>query len=796
MTSEPKVIVAKTIDIIIPVYRGIDETRACIESVMATCNANIISPHEIVVVNDASPETDIATYLVKLADEKKITLLVNPQNQGFVRSCNRALTLHADRDVVLLNSDTVVANDWLGRLRMCAYSAENIASVTPFSNNATLCSYPRPFVDNPIAPTQTESLDALFAQANAGLSVEIPTAVGFCMFMRRDAIVAVGLFDEAAFGRGYGEENDWCCRAEKLGWVHKLAADVFVWHRGGVSFGSDAAKQQAAASLVIAQRYPDYDKAVQEFRRRDPSRSVRRAVDLQRLCNSSKPRVLFINHRLPGDVERHVRDLVSIVANDLEVLILRPNAPQGVTLQWGREGEDFAAHFCTETDWNFLMGMLQQLGIQRVHIHHVHEHSIRIIDIASCLGVPLDITLHDYFPVTSSYQTAPGGTFGLQDGSVHPWGLSDDVWRKRFAVLLKSAARVIAPSHDLADRIHSHFENIRIEVHPHFEIALVPPAKFVKILVLGDMNADNGLDVVVACAREAQIHHLPLCFKIMGYTERLVDQYPDIPLFIHGSCDAHELLQLIEMERADAFLFPAQIPESFSYLLSLAKASALPIVASRLGAFAERLTDYVHSDLLAWDSSAAEWNSALMRLTSSVHATYFPQHLVETQSRALYLDWYLQKFHAHMVLPIKEFVPLGESHFYDQREATAPERSLHTLFELAVKSRHLPATLLLEQSIIGVDMEREESRRDIAILRAMVEQGKREFLSLSEEFSRTKIQMNHQIQRLEYTRDETEAAYTAIASSTSWRLTRPLRIIIAAARRLGSSVKSVLTHIR
>jgi GT2 family glycosyltransferase len=52
------------------------------------------------------------------------------------------MRLHPERDVVLLNSDTVVANDWLDRLLACADLESRIGTVTPFSNNATICSFP------------------------------------------------------------------------------------------------------------------------------------------------------------------------------------------------------------------------------------------------------------------------------------------------------------------------------------------------------------------------------------------------------------------------------------------------------------------------------------------------------------------------------------------------------------------------------------------------------------------------------------------------------------------------------
>ncbi|MBL8522513.1 MAG: glycosyltransferase, partial [Betaproteobacteria bacterium] len=129
-----------SIDIIVPVYRGLAETRACLESVLKAKNVAVA---EIVVIDDASPEPEISRYLDQLAAQNRITLLRNDSNRGFVVSCNRALALHTDRDVVLLNSDTEVANDWLDRLLACAAANPQAASISPFSNNATLCSYPR-----------------------------------------------------------------------------------------------------------------------------------------------------------------------------------------------------------------------------------------------------------------------------------------------------------------------------------------------------------------------------------------------------------------------------------------------------------------------------------------------------------------------------------------------------------------------------------------------------------------------------------------------------------------------------
>ena len=271
------------IDVIIPVYAGAAQTRRCIESVLASRQ---VEPFETMVVDDASPEPAIASYLDELARDGRITLIRNQSNIGFVQSVNRGMSLHAERDVVLLNSDTEVANDWLDRLRACAHREADVATVTPFSNNATICSYPfEGWADGVPGTLGLAALDRLFAATNAGLTVDLPTAVGFCMYIRRDCLAQLGLFDAARFGRGYGEENDFSMRAAKAGWRNVMAGDVFVFHQGAVSFSGERHDLTQAATRALLEVHPDYPFKVHEFLVRDPPGPLRAAIDAARVAH-------------------------------------------------------------------------------------------------------------------------------------------------------------------------------------------------------------------------------------------------------------------------------------------------------------------------------------------------------------------------------------------------------------------------------------------------------------------------------------------------------------------------------
>jgi GT2 family glycosyltransferase len=271
--------VPQTVDIVVPVYRGEAETRACLESLLAS---RLQTPHEITVIDDASPEPAISAWLRTLASKGRITLVAHAANRGFVATANEGMTLHPERDIVLLNSDTEVAQGWLDRL--AAHSADpRVGTVTPFSNNATICSYPRTLERNDLPKGETTaSLDQAFAKANPRRAEEIPTAVGFCMYITRRCIEAIGSFDEARYGAGYGEEVDFCMRATRAAFRHLVAADVFVRHVGEVSFGADGLERRVKAQAIVDELYPEFQPRLREFIARDPLRALRQRVDLAR----------------------------------------------------------------------------------------------------------------------------------------------------------------------------------------------------------------------------------------------------------------------------------------------------------------------------------------------------------------------------------------------------------------------------------------------------------------------------------------------------------------------------------
>ena len=278
-----------TLKLIVPIYRDLASVQRCLNSVLAHSPPST----ELILINDATPEPEVATYCRQVRDQHGAHLIEHHENKGFVASVNEGSALFPEQDFIILNSDTEVPPGWLDRLQSAAAENADAASITPFSNNATICSYPNFCEDNALPEGLDHvALDTLFSSANHGLTLDIPTGVGFCMYVRRAAWNEVGEFDQDAFGRGYGEENDWCLRAAAKGWRHLLCADLFVYHAGGVSFGESAGALQQSALQVISERYPDYEKQIADFIERDPIEPLRFAIDQARALAGDASAVL------------------------------------------------------------------------------------------------------------------------------------------------------------------------------------------------------------------------------------------------------------------------------------------------------------------------------------------------------------------------------------------------------------------------------------------------------------------------------------------------------------------------
>jgi len=271
--------------IILPVYNAAADLAAC----LSTLRKTLPPAAEVLIADDASPDPKVAAVIRKFAREANVRVSIQwrAENLGFIGNVNAAFAEAAPSDVVILNSDTLTTPGWIERISACAASDPRIATITPWSNNAEICSYPHFCMPGEVPDDLDEIADA--ARALTPSYPDLPTGVGFCMYIRRAALVAVGDFDAATYGRGYGEENDFCLRAAAHGWRNVLCDDAFVAHRGGASFGPTGLRAGGENLQRLCARYPSYNADVANFIMRDPLAGARQRLAEQHRAHRAIP---------------------------------------------------------------------------------------------------------------------------------------------------------------------------------------------------------------------------------------------------------------------------------------------------------------------------------------------------------------------------------------------------------------------------------------------------------------------------------------------------------------------------
>ena len=648
------------VNVIIPVYNGYAVVKRCIESVLTFCQ---ITPFELVVIDDASTETEAVRYLDHLAGAGKITLLRNESNLGFVCSVNRGMQLHSDRDVLLLNSDTEVANDWLDRLHACAYRQPDIGTATPFSNNATICSFPVFCAENPLPEgVGIVALDALLADVNKGLSLELPTAVGFCMYIRRACLDAVGLFDEERFGRGYGEENDFCRRALKAGWHSVLCADVFVYHVGSASFGDRREELVKQSEPVLEALHPDYFEEVRAFIRNDPAAEMRRSAEIElarrlRVASGSRSRSLsasaeaspafacrvqaginrttnhdrrpvqlHVIHDLGGGIERWCRDYCKADRSRTN-LILKPfcrghAAGEGVMLFANIDDQEpvglwiFSSPFevtaTTHPEYASVIGdIIERYNVEAVLVSSLIGHTLD----ALTTGLPTVFVAHDYFPLCPAINLYFGGICSDCDDArlidclkrnpdFNPFLLfsADErlAVRKAFlAILERRLVTAVVPTRAVWNHLLKLFPTLGDALWvniPHGVDGALKPVESgpvvleqkLRVVILGMLSVNKGMrllnDALDQLTEFAEIY-------LVGALE-VGDLFHDRPgVHVVTRYALEELQGVIQGIRPDVGMLLSIWPETYSYTLTELMRMGVPPVATRTGGFAERIID-------------------------------------------------------------------------------------------------------------------------------------------------------------------------------------------------------------
>ena len=424
------------LDVVVPIHGAADELGRCLRSLLAHTD---LERHRLLLVLDG-PQSAAVTEAVAAAmgeavagsaasRARAIEVIQLPERGGFVAAVNRGMS-ESGRDVVLLNSDTQVTAGWLDKLQRTAYSAPEIATVTPFSNSATICSLPRFLAANALpAGWDLERFARLVEERALPAWPRLPTGVGVCLYVKRKALAQLGLFDRRSFGLGYGEESEFCMRALKAGYAHVLDDATFIFHEGQRSFGTSHVSRVAAAHRQLARLHPEYLATVARFLRDDPLQPVRERVvaalqppwrpDRNGRRPGSPARVLHVVHGWPpwshagtelyaawlvrrqaehrevtvfgriADPVRRLGDALELVDGGARVRLLVRNFDE-------RDPRSRNALASRPVERDFAR-LLAEVRPQLVHVHHLAGHAASLPAMVRRRGIPLLYQVQDWW---------------------------------------------------------------------------------------------------------------------------------------------------------------------------------------------------------------------------------------------------------------------------------------------------------------------------------------------------------------------------------------------------------------
>lgn len=609
------------VDVIVPVYNGHDHVQACLSSLLANTPGDDVA---FVVADDASPDAAIAPLLAGFAaQDPRVRVVRRPTNLGFVGNCNEAMAA-GSRDVVILNSDTLVPPGWLDRIRRLALSSDRIATVTPLSNNGEVVSVPQ-WLEANRYPEGVDylQLDEIAQATGTGEWIELPTAVGFAMYIRRHALDEVGLFNEDLFGKGYGEENDLSCRFRHAGYLNLVCDTVFVAHVGGVSFAESGTGRLAENLEALGREWPDYHATIQTYIGENPLRGVQARFGRELLRRFKRPgslRILYVLHNpiratAIGGTEFQTEDLAHAAGSEGDALVLH-FGQRGAIVQW--TGPGFLLEFPANEpgrDSGEWMSDLLGCGIDVVHIQHamhIREHDLRaFFDTAAAHGVPILWSVHDYYSICPASQLLdsedltpctsigpdPQSCEGCFRKALHDNSMTLPAWREFYGEHLGRADVVVTPSQSAASLLEAELPHLdgRVTVLPH-GLAQPdeppPPARAAappyRIGVLGYGGHHKGDDAVATL-----MSHLPgprFEFHLFG-REELAEVPTDATLRFHGRYQRHDIVPMLREANLSCVLLLSVWPETYSYTLSEAWAAGVPVFGADQGAIAERIHD-------------------------------------------------------------------------------------------------------------------------------------------------------------------------------------------------------------
>ena len=605
-------------DVIIPIYNAYDCLSPCIDSVIKNTD---LSHDRIILIDDKSPDERVLPLLEKYSNGKNIILLKNDENLGFVGTVNKGMK-YSKNDVLLLNSDTEVSKDWLEKIKKCAYSEKKIATVTPLSNNATLVSVPVGLTRNDLPSNMSfDEYSDLIDKTAYNSNQQLPTAHGFCMYIRRDALNVAGFFDEETFGKGYGEENDFSFRCMDYGYKNVLCDSVIIYHKEKQSFSEKRQKLVEENSKKLAARYPIYCKKNELWCQSFPIKKHCENIDYQ-INMFNRKNILILMHDWTdvennvGGTTLHVNDIINKLRCKYNFHVLYPE--NGIykimsyfenskkCLNLGSVNSYSRIEFYNAEYKRMIESVVSGFRIDCIHVNHMIGHYMDVIDVADEKKINSIISLHDFYCLCPSINMLymmekdciPMCEKDCQKCLNSKIGIKNNIvseWRTQWNEFLSKFNKIIVPSRSTCETITNVYNDLKIDVIEHgldidnnmYDIDF--DSKQFNVAFVGVMAVHKGAKILEYLIKNGKnqniVYHL-FGDSDFSYLKRNKKNY-----IYHGKYSRSELSNLLRDNKINLVCNLSICEETYSYTLTEVIASGIPVLGFDIGAVGQRIRD-------------------------------------------------------------------------------------------------------------------------------------------------------------------------------------------------------------
>ena len=634
----------KGVSIVIPVYNGLEDLKRCLASLLKTRSKN---SYEILCINDCSPDKNVDIYLSEVEKTNEIiTVIQSEVNRGFVKTVNKGLAARAFRDVIVLNSDTIVPYGFVDRLYEISLQYRDYGVISPLSNNATIFSFPLTLQENSLRDyDELNEIDS-FLRDNAESELhEMPTGHGYCMYIKGDVLEKVGHLNEDEWGVGYGEENDYCQRVKMHGWKIGAFYGMYVGHVGSVSFGDEKRESQISKNLKrLNQLYPEYDRLIQNhIQREGGSRIARNRLQLLRYRNESSDfDVLFVTHTLGGGTTEYLNRCVSSLSQQGIQSVFLSTEKNNIII-CDPESKLYCIYRFDELDE--LRDHLKILNLRDVILNSTFNFPSRVFEKIAEVISQYTVVLHDYswicprinlIDASGSYCGVPSSDICvkcIEVGGTHESFNSDwkninvglDLWLTKNKTLLDGARRIIAPSNDTARRMKSKYPDLNIQVKYHMDTFTLDEsvvrykAESIEEQVIGifGMIGDHkGMQELKQLCWKLTRHHPGIKILFFGSMSenRWMKGYSNVACV--GEYTKHSLRDLIRDHKPTLGLFLSKWPETYCYAVTDAISNGVYPIALDIGAFPERIAQHNYGATIPFTSDVAALYNSILNVVS------------------------------------------------------------------------------------------------------------------------------------------------------------------------------------